>query len=329
MRVAIIQVAQLLTPKARGEDAGAIAGSSRLAGAIPPRPLPSSACLPTSWVAVVYLCGSRETGRLTGDPFCPACDDSPSASQLAVGASVFKNGQNRYNRPVTSPSGGTGAVGKSASDTWAAIGWFAGSHSPGMANFPEGYDSTTWFQFPGSAPPVGNNSGEAEFNLLGPLTAEDFAAAWQVDVRVRIVQGEWKFSNDSPRKLVVPSIDRTTRPCCQRAPSCPPMASEGSSRKRWHRPVSFDSATYRAFEAIEEVCRQVGIYPDYSFMAYPNSMAFIAGKRPWPVALCGPFLWEVTALEEDPLNAAGTLTLNSWRTDPVPPKVIACRDPQA
>ena len=86
----------------------------------------------------------------------------------------------------------------------------------------------------------------------------------------------------------------------------------------YKRPVTLNLQKVSRFEAIEEVCRQVGVSPSYD----ARGITFATGKRPYPVAVSGPFLLVVSQVDEYQPNAAGSLMLDI-HTTPMPPRIAA------
>jgi hypothetical protein len=75
-----------------------------------------------------------------------------------------------------------------------------------------------------------------------------------------------------------------------------------------NRPVSLDGKPRSRLQAIEEVCEQIGVYPQYS----GDQLQFKAGSRPYPAAFAGPFLVEVEAVQEFVPYATGTLQVRIY-----------------
>jgi hypothetical protein len=71
------------------------------------------------------------------------------------------------------------------------------------------------------------------------------------------------------------------------------------------RAVSLKVSGCSRLEAIEEVCRRLDLYPQYS----SGTLSFGHGPRPWPVGFAGPFLIEVEDFKEYPQYARGILQL--------------------
>jgi hypothetical protein len=95
--------------------------------------------------------------------------------------------------------------------------------------------------------------------------------------------------------------------------------------------VSLDLEDVNRFAAIEEVCAQVGVYPEYAgeggvarFVRDDDNSAsevtIIAGKRPLPVAFAGPFVVLPESVDEWPPWGTGRVALLA-RTAALPPIV--------
>ena len=93
----------------------------------------------------------------------------------------------------------------------------------------------------------------------------------------------------------------------------------GAHKGLLRQKVSVPSGTLSRVQAIEAVCRQAGVYPVYpdntvlwSHEGGPLPLQVNAGARPYPVAFAGPYLVEVSELEEEVPNATGNIRLNLY-----------------
>jgi len=153
------------------------------------------------------------------------------------------------------------------------------------------------------------------FDLVGPVTPEEFAAAWQTDVEAEDVPAV-----ELLRKLAREAGRPIDAPAGQTGAKLPEDVEAALARR-----VSVHLHRVSRFQAIEEICRRVGVYLDYSLL-YPINQQLLGqfrpGKRPSPVAFAGPFLLEARGVQEDYPNAAGQLTLALYTTA-LPPKIEA------
>jgi hypothetical protein len=152
---------------------------------------------------------------------------------------------------------------------------------------------------------------KSPFDLLEPIAVAEFAAAWQIDVDV---------ANRPARDVLEPLVREIGRSIVPQSlsPFVPGTISK-KVRDALARPVSLHLRKVSRFQAIEEICRQVGIYPKYNSATF---LTFFSGRRPHPVALRGPFLLEVDKVTQDGSYPVGTLTL-SLHTTPFPEKIHA------
>jgi hypothetical protein len=152
------------------------------------------------------------------------------------------------------------------------------------------------------------------FQSLTAVDARRFDKGWQVNLAVQ----------DRPAREVLLGL---VKELGLALPSYPPQALDGLAKElrvallsdirpaALGRPVSVKLAGKSRLEAIEEVCRQVGIYPQFRL----NQLLVVPRPRPWPAAFAGPFLVEIEELKEFPPDPIGTLKLNCFAAGlPVP-----------
>jgi hypothetical protein len=133
-----------------------------------------------------------------------------------------------------------------------------------------------------------------EFDALQPVDLQQFAASWRVDLEVQ---------NRPVREVLRPLL---------------PSGFErliGDQSPGWNQPVSLQLRGASRWQAIEGVCREVGMYPDYEG---PPGFALHSGTRFWPTCFAGPFLVETVGVKEYVPHATGTLTLRC-RIPELPP----------
>lgn len=150
------------------------------------------------------------------------------------------------------------------------------------------------------------------FEPLAPVSREEFEAAWQVDLDVQ----------EKPALEVLQTLVNGFQ--TRKTLVCPDDARAAASRE-----VSLRMQRRPRLEAIEEVCRQVGLQPVYQ----PGSIHLTTGPRASLLAVTGPFVVRVQNVTQSPPNAIGTLTLSCMAPDlPVTVATLlgaelpACRD---
>lgn len=154
----------------------------------------------------------------------------------------------------------------------------------------------------------------SNFELLAPLAAAEFAAAWQMDVEVE---------NRPALEVLKPLMEDLKL-----------MEDLGLNRrqqttfspiveKALARPVSLRMRKVSRFQIVEEVCRQIGLDVKYNPRLFRRP--FVEEESVRPVCLQGPFALELTAVTENQRDAAGTLDL-SLRMTKLPPKLAALFD---
>ena len=130
----------------------------------------------------------------------------------------------------------------------------------------------------------------ARFESLQPLTEDEHASAWQVDLDAR----------DEPADGVLAGLVEGSGLVLEGTP-------EGSITLRL-------SGVSRA-EAIERVCAELDVHPVWPEPNHgwddsdANTLGFEPGPRAWPVTFAGPFLIEITELAEKAPTTTGSLAL--------------------
>jgi hypothetical protein len=163
------------------------------------------------------------------------------------------------------------------------------------------YDFTALTQVPQALP-----SKVPGFEPLSPVSRAEFEASWQVDLDVR----------EKPALEVLQALVKGF--LSPKNLTCPDEARAAASR-----PVSLRMQRRSRLEAIEEVCRQVGLCPVYQ---QSDMIALAAGKRSLPCAVAGPFLVQVERVTENHPTATGQMTLLCPAYD-VPAGVLALLRP--
>ena len=64
------------------------------------------------------------------------------------------------------------------------------------------------------------------------------------------------------------------------------------------QPVTLKLARGSRLEAIDQICRQIALYPNFPESSL-DTMTLRKGPRPWPAVFAGPFLIEVIDLNEN------------------------------
>jgi hypothetical protein len=152
----------------------------------------------------------------------------------------------------------------------------------------------------------GSLFGALEGELVEPfesMTVEQFDAAWKIDLDV----------SNQPAGEVLEELFGKLGLSYE-----PTDAEEAQLAKS----VTVNVPGCSRLQAVEEVCRLVGLYPSYqvpdasdAFMSFepddqPESTVTLkSGARPFPVAFAGPILVEVLGVETFPPYATGTLKL--------------------
>jgi hypothetical protein len=288
------QLAALLTPQARAAETGTVADSTPAAARI------VNTC--SSYLqGYTFSPGApfRRNDTLT-IPFVLRSDKMVSTSQTGQTPAGLSGNS-------AGPSQGISGevVLRQAGGAWRV----AGLHLPATQRLQQGL--VLDFEHPGSdkaVPQEPTRQVKDNFDQVSPVTPEEFAAAWQADVDVENVPAadllttlakEAGLQTDSKNPLIATVTEDV---------------KEALSRR-----VSLHLHKVSRLQAIEDVCRQIGVYPNY---LGGGIVQYQLGKRRFPIAFSGPFLLLVTGLTEDAPNAAGTLTLQ-LTTTPLPPKIAA------
>jgi hypothetical protein len=165
------------------------------------------------------------------------------------------------------------------------------------------------------------------FDFLRPITPADFVSVWQIDVDV----------DNRPAEIVLMTLAQEIGRPWNRGPTpqpgrftlrpgeIGPLPLPGQSpplpesvRQPMRRPITLHLHKVSRLEAIEAICRQVGLHPEYQ----ANALLLYPGPRRFPATLCGPFLLEATTVSETADEATATLSL-TLHTTPMPPNVTA------
>jgi len=160
--------------------------------------------------------------------------------------------------------------------------------------------------------------------------AETARIAAMEAVDVAQFEADWKASLDARGKPAGEVLTQLAEQVGLLA-EFPPQFAEALAA-----PVSVEVTGKSCLEAIETVCTQVGLHPVYPELESPqttffedvpeedeprNRLSLAAGPRKFPVAFAGPFLWEVTRVEEFPPNGTGAL-FSALRAYGLPPMVV-------
>jgi hypothetical protein len=173
---------------------------------------------------------------------------------------------------------------------------------------------------PGSAaelglvtPPTGPKPPPPGAKELEELTAVDpraFAASWQTDLDVRD-RPAGEVLERLARELGLVDVEAQNRQARQTvqaltgkpAPEVLFPEPEGAAARQGRVTVRRRSCS--RWEAVEDVCRRAGLYPQYTGAA----VRYLPGTRPWPAAFAGPFRVQVEDVREFAPSATGTLRL--------------------
>jgi hypothetical protein len=155
------------------------------------------------------------------------------------------------------------------------------------------------------------------FEAVAAVPEKKHASSWRVDV-----VGEDRPMLEVLNELVGPtglSIDA------------------GKHEDALWTPFSLTLQNVSRVEAVERVADAAGLHPIWPAAnpstwsgdePTPEALTFGAGKRPWPAVFAGPFLVEVTGVEEDAPNAVGKLSL-AVRALGLAPGALAFQDDMA
>jgi len=118
------------------------------------------------------------------------------------------------------------------------------------------------------------------------VTIDDFNSAWQMSL-------------DVSEKPAIEVLRQLAEEC-----GLEPQ-EEDDVAEALAKPVTIKLDAVSRLEAIEEIARQVGLYPRYTL----RKLGFRKGPRPLPAIFAGPFLVEVARLEEAVPYATGSVEL--------------------
>jgi hypothetical protein len=136
------------------------------------------------------------------------------------------------------------------------------------------------------------------FEAIAPVSEAEHESSWRVDV-----VGEGRPTIEVLSELVGSeglSIDA------------------GEHEDALWTPFALTLQNVSRVEAVERVAAAAGLHPIWppanpstwsSDQQTSSALTFGSGKRPWPVVFAGPFLVEVTGVDEHAPNAVGTLSL--------------------
>jgi hypothetical protein len=130
---------------------------------------------------------------------------------------------------------------------------------------------------------------DPRFEALASLDADHFASSWKV---TRDLQNR-------PAREALQTLARELG--LQLAPS-------GEAEEALGRPVTLKIQDRSRLGAIEEVCRQVGLYPNFT----AGGIHLLSGPRPGPVVFVGPFVVEAEPVREFPPHPTGMLRLKCF-----------------
>ncbi len=148
---------------------------------------------------------------------------------------------------------------------------------------------------------------QAQYEVLRAVSPETFEKAWRADLS----------ADGLPARKVLGWILSGTD-----------LEAE-TTQPSWETPVTLNLRGVSRVEALEELCRMVGLSP-----VYPNAnpgweedepskaLTFHQGERPYPVTFAGPFLVEVDDVEENAPHATGKVSL-AFRSLGLPKPVLA------
>jgi hypothetical protein len=129
-----------------------------------------------------------------------------------------------------------------------------------------------------------------EFDDLTGFDAGQFAASWQANLAV----------DNRPAREVLQTLT-------QELGLVTSFDAEGVA-PALARPVTLEWRGRSRLEAIEAVCRQVGLHPVFT----ETGVRYLPGPPAWPVTAAGPFLVEVEDLKEFPPQPTGILKLRCF-----------------
>ena len=138
----------------------------------------------------------------------------------------------------------------------------------------------------------------AKFEALQPISEESFAASWRVDV-----EGEGRAAGELIADLLQPTGLEMIA---------------GEHEVALSTAISLSLSEVSRIHAIESIAASAGLYPVWPDLAaagygaedgQPEKLTFAAGERIHPTAMAGPFLIEVSELEEEAPRPIGELTL--------------------
>lgn len=147
---------------------------------------------------------------------------------------------------------------------------------------------------------------------LGPISAADFAAGWQIDV-----SADNRSARDVLRDLFgVANLSVTF----SSLPNLLNSQDAQAMNRALAKPVSLQLRKVSRFQAAQAVCRPLGIHVNYQ----RGRPMLQLGRSSQRFAASGPFLLEANTVREDAnaLHATGTLHLVLHST-PFPPKIAA------
>ncbi len=141
-------------------------------------------------------------------------------------------------------------------------------------------------------------ANRARFEALQPISEESFTASWQVDV-----EGDGRTAGT----LIADLLEST---------GLEMISGEHEVALRTATSISLSEVS--RVHATEEIAASAGLYPvwpDLTATGYgagdgqPEKLTFATGVRPYPTALAGPFLIEVSELDEEAPRPIGELTI--------------------
>lgn len=128
---------------------------------------------------------------------------------------------------------------------------------------------------------------------LKSVSLDQYHAAWRVDVDVK----------DQPAGALLTKLTRELGLRLQTAAAQKPALA---------KPVTVNLKKTSRLKAIEEVCRQIGLFPEYTRRSKQATLRLKEGPRPWPVTFAGPFLVEVTDVKDNAPYPTGQLDLRFY-----------------
>ncbi len=169
---------------------------------------------------------------------------------------------------------------------------------------PQSPDFTT-VQPPTTVPPSIEVNETPKSTPLKSVDLEQYHAAWRVDLNVK----------EQPAGEVLKKLARELGLTLETA------AAQNTALAK---PVTIKLKQKSRLEAIEEVCRQIGLCPVYASTSDASNQTTLRlkqGPRSWPVTFAGPFLVEITGVEENVPYPTGTLKLRFYAPG-LPPQVL-------